>query len=169
MGNVPVEIRNIRYEMKSPTGAVVERGDVPQAYPRRIAVGASGVIGRTITADTAVRVEDVATIGITFDTSRASSVNNLLKVSNVVYRGDDSLGRPIVVADIENDSQSKYDDVRVAAILVDSSGTWFGFLTGALPSSTLRPGEKAQFAGKSDLPPGFGRRIASVKVIAFDN
>lgn len=168
-GPDPIELDSIRYEVRSPTGALVESGRVPQSYPRRIAPGQVAVIGRTVTADTAERIEDVATVTIAYKTRKASSADNLLTVVNAEFRGADDTLQALVVGEVRNDGARVYDNIKVAAVLLDPAGEPIGFATARLPVDSLAPGESAQFITRADLPAGTVEgRVESVRVFAFD-
>ncbi|RJQ10563.1 MAG: hypothetical protein C4558_04495 [Dehalococcoidia bacterium] len=167
-GTVPVEIRNIKYEMRSATGAIVEVGDIPQAYPNKIAPGASAVIGRTVRADAAVANADVASVDIRFETIRTSSIDNLLDVSNISFRGSSPGGQPVITGDVQNNGRNVYDNIQTAVVLIDSTSRWIGYVTASLPVRSLKPGDKAQFVTNADLPPSVNTRTVSFRGFSFD-
>ncbi len=168
-GPHPIELSDIRYQMRSPSGALVESGSVPQSYPRRIAPGQVAVIGRTVTADTAERTEDVATVTIEYKTRTVASADNLLTVVKVEFRGADDTLQALVVGEVRNDGSKRYDNIKVAAALLDDSGQPIGFATARLPVDSLGPGESAQFVTHADLQAGMVEGgVNSVRVFAFD-
>ena len=168
-GNVPIEIFDLTYEMTSPSGAVVEVGDIPQSHPRKIGPGQTAVIGRTITADTATRVSDVANVKVTYKQKKASTADNLLQVLSAEYRGADQFGNLLVVGDVQNPSSVTYDDINIAVVLVDSSGRWIAYATAVIPVTELRPGQVARFATNADVPNSLVRsRVADVLVFTYD-
>ncbi len=167
-GTVPIEVENIRYEMLSPSGAIIERGEVPKSYPRKIAPGANAVIGRTVTADAALSPRDVGSVRIDYDIVEVRAPDNLLGWSNVEARGTDLVGGLIVSGDVGNRSDRTFDDIQIAVVMVDASGAWVGYSTGEIVIGELKPNEVARFNTRPDLPPGLESRVASFIVFAFD-
>ena len=86
-GNVTAEVRNIRYTMRGADGALLEVGDVPHAFPQKLAPGQFGVIGRTISADTATAPADVSEVVVTFNVRRADHPDNLVAGARVERGG----------------------------------------------------------------------------------
>ena len=166
-GNVTAEVRNIRYTMRGADGALLEVGDVPHAFPQKLAPGQFGVIGRTISADAATRPDDVSEVVVTFDVRRADHPDNLVAVVSVRDPEHD-LGNIQVTGTVKNTSEKTYDNIKIAVILVDADGEWFGYATAELPTDELPPGELARFVTHADLPVDVLPPIASVEVIAFD-
>ena len=166
-GNVPAEVRDIRYLMRDEGGALIEEGDVPHSFPRKLAPGQIGAIGRTITADTARGAWDVHDVSVTFDVREADNPDNTLTVASV-DAPDLSAGDVSVSGSVRNPSGKTYDDVQIAVILIDASGASVGYITAELPVDELPPGELARFATNADLPAEELPPIASVEVIAFD-
>ena len=166
-GNVTAEVRNIRYTMRGADGALLEVGDVPHAFPQKLAPGQFGVIGRTISADTAIDPADVSEVVVTFDVRRADHPDNLVAVVSVRDPEHD-LGNIQVTGTVKNTSEKTYDNIKIVVILVNADGEWFGYATAELPTAELPPGELARFVTHADLPVDVLPPIASVEVIAFD-
>lgn len=165
----PIELHDITYEMRSPSGALVESGGVPQSYPKRIGPGQSAVIGRTVTADTAEKTEDVASVDIDFEARKVASADNLLTVVTAEYRGADDTLQALVVGEVRNDGSKLHDNIKVAVVMLDAAGQAIGFATARLPVGALAPGESAQFVTHADLPADqVGGRVHSLLVFASD-
>ncbi|MCZ7577560.1 MAG: FxLYD domain-containing protein [Dehalococcoidia bacterium] len=168
-GADPIELHDISYEMRAPSGALVESGRVPQSYPKRIGPGQSAVIGRTVTADTAEKTEDVASVAIDFDSRKVAAADNLLTVVSSEYRGADDILQAQVVGEVRNDGWKLYDNIKVAVVMLDVDGQAIGFATAKLPVGALGPGETAQFVTHADLPADqVGDRVHSLLVFASD-
>ncbi len=166
-GNVPAEVRDIRYAMRDSGGALIEEGDVPHSFPQKLAPGQMGVIGRTVTADTARGPWDVDDVAIAFDVRSAEKPDNLLTIASV--DAPDLSGSDVFVSgSVRNTGSKMYDDVRIAVILIDAGGASVGYSTADLPVDELPPGELARFATVADLPAEQLPQIAAVEVIAFD-
>jgi len=165
----PIELHDINYEMRTPSGALVESGGVPQSYPKRIGPGQSAVIGRTVTADTAEKTEDVASVDIDFEARKVASADNLLTVVTSEYRGADDILQAQVVGEVRNDGSKLYDNIKVAVVMLDVDGRAIGFATAKLPVGALAPGESAQFATNADLPADqVDGRVHALLVFASD-
>ena len=166
-GDIAAEVRNIRYTMRGADGALLEAGDVPHAFPQKLAPGQFGVIGRTISADAATGPDDVSEVVVTFDVRRADNPDNLVEVVSVraPELGD---GDVKVSGTVRNTSEKTYDNIKIAVILVGADGEWFGYATAELPTDELPPGELARFVTQADLLVDVLPSIASVEVIAFD-
>lgn len=168
-GAHPIELHDINYEMRTPSGALIESGGVPQSYPKRIGPGQSAVIGRTVTADTAEKTEDVASVDIDFEARKVASADNLLTVVTSEYRGADDILQAQVVGEVRNDGSKLYDNIKVAVVMLDADGHAIGFATAKLPVGALAPGESAQFVTHADLPADkIDGRVHSVLVFASD-
>lgn len=151
-GDEPVELADIRYEMRSPDGAVVETGTVPQSYPKRIAPGASAVIGRTVTADAATTVGDVASVSVSYTPKRAGWADNLLAVVSTEVRGENSFGQVEVVGIVRNDDRRSYDNVKIGVVMLDGAGAPIGYATANVPGHSVGAGDEVQFRTDADLP-----------------
>ena len=167
-GNVPAEVRNIHYKMRDAAGALVEQGGVPHSFPRKLAPGQIGVIGRTVSADTARGPSDIAQVQVVFDVSKTGKPDNLLEVASVDRPSSDDGGAVSVSGTVRNTSDDTYDDVAIAVVLSDADGNWVGYATAELPANELPAGELARFVTDTDLPAEALPPIASVEVIAFD-
>ena len=112
-GDIAAEVRNIRYTMRGADGALLEAGDVPHAFPQKLAPGQFGVIGRTISADAATGPDDVSEVVVTFDVRRADNPDNLVEVVSVraPELGD---GDVKVSGTVRNTSEKTYDNIKIA-------------------------------------------------------
>ena len=167
-GTVPAEIRDIEYEMRDHGGALLESGGVPHSFPRKLAPGQVGVIGRTVTADAASVASDVQTIVLDFKARRVDAPDNLLDVRSVRFDGEDEFGNILASGTVLQRSEKVYDDVKIAVVLVDDSGRWVGYATADLPVGEVPPGELVRFVTDADLPAERLPPVASIEVIAFD-
>ena len=167
-GTVPAEIRDIKYEMRDAAGALLEVGTVPHSFPRKLAPGQIGVIGRTVTADAAISDSDVENVTLDFTFRRVDAPDNLLDVHSVQYGGTDAFGDVVASGTVQHSGDKTYDGVRIAVIFVDAAGNWVGYATADLPINRVPPGELVRFVTNADLPANALPAIASVEALAFD-
>ena len=167
-GAVPAEVSSITYKMRDEYGALLEEGEVPHSYPRKLAPGAFGVIGRTVTADAAVRTGDIHDVEVEFDIERATRADNLLEFVQADSPDVGEWAEVRVTGALRNPSNKAYDNPKIAVVLVDTEGNWVGYMTADLAVDEVPPGEVVRFVTETDLPALVLPPIATVVVIGFD-
>ena len=158
--DTPISIRNLKYEVRSPSGVVLHTGTVPNPQPQTLGAGEVGVAGRTIDVDAATDPMDIGSIRVTYEV-RPSKDAPVWLAGNVTDVQFNALSQQVVVrGTLTNPSRTSTAEVQgVALALLVPNGNVYAYGTGRPVVREIPPGASTLFEVEihADLPVEDGR------------
>lgn len=166
-GNIPIEIGETQMNFKGQDGSVLGTSTWIYSVPAIVQPGETAFIAESTILDGQSDPENYRETTYNFGFDKTTDDPTLLETSVVKGIKGDQFSNYKVTGMVKNITNTKQDDIRLAAGLFDQAGKLVGVLTGSVDVG-LNPGSEAGFElSYPEIPKDSSERIVKVEVKAY--
>lgn len=164
-GDVAVEIGETQMNYKAKDDSIMGTSSMIYAVPSVVQPGETAIIGEGTILDGETTTDNFLETTYNFNFEMTDADSNLMEVSNVKgVQGDYDYSVTGVVKNVTNDQQ---EDIRIAAILYDSSDKIIGSLSGSVDVGLAPNGEAGFELNYPSLPENIGSKVKNIEVKSY--
>lgn len=164
-GDVAVEIGETQMNYKAKDDSIMGTSSMIYAVPSVVQPGETAIIGEGTILDGETTTDNFLETTYNFNFEMTDADSNLMEVSNVKgVQGDYDYSVTGVVKNVTNDQQ---EDIRIAAILYDSSDEIIGSLSGSVDVGLAPNGEAGFELNYPSLPENIGSKVKNIEVKSY--